>query len=201
MQMGRVNRNGIRGNRGVLALDLLEQISGDFDPLHFTLEEVKAEYAALSDVESGTPVYYDKCFCILEEAGLIAKNDDSSYCISERGSKSLVARDILEQVSFDFDPLHFTLAEVEEYAVVPNFGCGTSIQYEACLQLLEEAGLISKNEDSSYRICDDNFQSIKRVNRDPAMGVADDTIRKGDALYNALVDTFYNVLFNFDRLA
>lgn len=70
-------------NKGLSATDLLKQISGDFDPHHFTLAEVKAEYAAISSAEPSTPVYYDKCLRRLEEAGLIAKNEDRSYRICE----------------------------------------------------------------------------------------------------------------------
>lgn len=73
----------MRGNKGVLAQDLLTQIGGDFDPSHFTLAEVKEEYAAVSDMEFGTPVYYDKCFKLLKEAGLIAENEDGSFRICE----------------------------------------------------------------------------------------------------------------------
>ena len=45
----------MRGNRGILAKDLLEQVKGDFDPNHFTLAEVQEEYAALSSTDFGTP--------------------------------------------------------------------------------------------------------------------------------------------------
>lgn len=76
-----VERKRLSGNKGVLAKDLLDQISGDFDPRHFTLAEVKAEYAAVSGTEFGTPVHYDECFQLLEEAGLIAKSEDGSYRI------------------------------------------------------------------------------------------------------------------------
>lgn len=77
-------------NRGLLAKDLLEQISADFNPRHFTIAEVKAEYASVSATVLGTFVYYDECFQILEEAGLIAKNEDGSYriCDHEKDSAS-----------------------------------------------------------------------------------------------------------------
>jgi hypothetical protein len=76
------------GNRGLLAKDLLEQIGADFNPHHFTLMEVKAEYASVSSTELGTPVYYDECFQFLEEAGLIAKNEDGSYRICDYEKES-----------------------------------------------------------------------------------------------------------------
>jgi hypothetical protein len=74
----------VKTNRGVLAKDLLAQIRGDFDPNHFTLSEVKEEYAAVSTPGIGTPVYYDKCLHLLEQDGFIARNRDSSYRICER---------------------------------------------------------------------------------------------------------------------
>jgi hypothetical protein len=79
----------MRGNKGLLAEDLLSQISSDFDPSHFTLAEVKEEYAAVSDTAFGTPVYYDKCFQLLEKAGLIAKNAGGSYRICELVPRTL----------------------------------------------------------------------------------------------------------------
>ena len=82
-QISNVKRKRAGGHKGVLATDLLEQITGDFDPRHFTLAEVKAEYAAVLDTEFGTPVCYNECFELLEEAGRISKNEDGSYRISE----------------------------------------------------------------------------------------------------------------------
>jgi regulator of replication initiation timing len=62
-----------------LANFLLEQISSDFDPHHFTLAELQAEYASVSSTEGGTPIHYDTCLQMLEEAGHIVKNRDGSY--------------------------------------------------------------------------------------------------------------------------
>ena len=68
-------------SKGVPARQLLAQISGDLDPTSFTLAEVKEEYAAVSRKGSGIPVYYERCFQLLEEGGFIATNDDGSYRI------------------------------------------------------------------------------------------------------------------------
>jgi len=64
-----------------LAKDLLKQIRGDSNPTHFTLAEVKQEYAALSSTDQGTPVLHDECFQLLKETGLIGRNKDGGYYV------------------------------------------------------------------------------------------------------------------------
>src|ERR1700730_3159958 len=48
----------------LLARDLLKQISADFDPHHFTLDEAKAEYAAVSVTGVGTPSLLRRMFAV-----------------------------------------------------------------------------------------------------------------------------------------